>query len=327
MSRIFITRLIPQPAIDKLKQVFTDVQVFAWDRNMTTNEIISGMKKCDVLLCMLTNPIDKAVIDSNPSLRGICNYAVGYNNIDIDYAASKGIIVCNTPDVLTESTADLTWALIMSASRRIVEGDMLMREGKFPGWEPMLLLGRDVYKKTLGIIGMGRIGQAVAKRAIGFGMKIIYYKSSGKIDNLPFEAEFVSFETLLMNADIISIHAPLTPQTRHLIGENEFKLMKPTAVLVNTARGAIVDEKSLVNALRDKVIFSAGLDVFENEPILAAGLVDVPNVVLLPHIGSASIETRTSMALLAAENAIAVIQGKEPPAMVTTTLRGKSSIY
>lgn len=316
MSRILITRKIPDLAIDKLRQAFSKVEVFQPDRNMTTDEIISAMQSCEVLLCMLTNPIGKAIIDSNPKLKGICNYAVGYNNLDVAYAHSKGIIVCNTPDVLTESTADLTWALIMSVSRRIVEGDNLMRKGKFTGWEPMMLLGRDVFGKTLGIIGMGRIGMAVAKRAIGFGMRIVYYKPSGAEANLPFEADYMPLSELLKASDIISIHAPLTAETKHLIGERELNMMKQTAVLINTARGPIIDEKALVIALKAGVIYAVGLDVYENEPSIEPELADLPNVVLLPHIGSASIETRTAMAILAAENAIAVLQGMEPPARV-----------
>ena len=317
MSGIFITRQIPQLAIDKLKEVFTQVEVFPFERNITSEEIITSMRGCDVLLCLLSNPITREIIDSNPNLKGICNYAVGYNNIDISYARKRGIIVTNTPDVLTETTADLTWALIMSASRRIVEGDVMMRTGRFPGWEPMLLLGRDVYQKTLGIIGMGRIGMAVARRAFGFNMKVIYHNASGAIGNLPFKAEFVSLDTLLQQSDIISLHAPLTPDTKHLISEKEFKLMKRTAVLINTSRGPIIDEKALVSALQNGDIYAAGLDVYENEPALEAGLAELSNVILLPHIGSASIETRNNMALLAADNAIAIIQGKEPPARIT----------
>jgi glyoxylate reductase len=316
MIRAYITRQIPQPAIDKLKLTFTDVEVFAEDRNMSSTEIISAMQDCDVLICMLTNQIDKAVIDSNLHLKGICNYAVGFNNIDVAYANSKGIIVTNTPDALTESTADLTWSLLMAAARRVVEGDKLMRSGTFPGWEPMMLLGRDVFGKTLGIIGMGRIGKAVAKRALGFDMKIIYSKSSGPDNTLPFDAEFVDLDTLLEQSDFISIHAPLTPETKHLIGKNEFERMKSTAVLINTARGAILDEKALVAALRNGDIFAAGLDVYEHEPALEEGLADLHNVVLLPHIGSASIETRTNMAMLTAANAIAIINGTEPPTQV-----------
>jgi glyoxylate reductase len=317
MSRVVVTRNIPQPGIDRLKQVFSEVEVFPYDRDVTKAELIDIMKGCDVLLCLLTSPIDKEVIDSNPNLKGICNYAVGFNNIDISYANSKGIIVCNTPDVLTETTADLTWALIMSACRRVLESDKLMRSGTFSGWEPMMMLGRDIYGKTLGIIGMGRIGQAVAMRATGFGMRIIYNKHSGPASDLPFKAEFVEFETLLKEADIISIHTPLTPQTRHLIGYKELAMMKRTTVLINTARGPIIDEKALVKALKNGDIFAAGLDVYENEPKMEDGLADLPNVVLLPHIGSATIETRTAMSLLAAENAIAIMQGKKPPTPIT----------
>lgn len=316
MSRVFITRQIAQQAIAELDSVFTDTEVFAEDRNMSSSEIIHSMRGCDVLISMLTNTISKEVINSNSNLKGICNYAVGFNNIDVDYARSKGIVVCNTPDVLTESTADLTWALIMSASRRIVEGDRMMRTGAFPGWEPMMLLGRDVFQKTLGIIGMGRIGLAVAKRAIGFGMKILYTRASGAWKDLPFEAEFVTLDSLLQQADIISVHAPLTPETQHLISTREFVLMKKTAVLINTARGAIIDEAALIHALQSGEIFAAGLDVYEHEPALTNGLAELNNAVLLPHIGSASIETRTNMARLTAENAIAIIQGKEPPARV-----------
>lgn len=312
MSRIFVTRKIPQPGIDKLKSAFDDVEVWPWDRDLTKAELIEHMHGCNALLSMLTNPLDREVIDSNPHLKGICNYAVGFNNIDVEYAHSKGIAVTNTPDVLTETTADLTWALIMSAARRLLEGDQMMRSGSFAGWEPLMLLGRDVHHKILGIIGMGRIGMAVAARAVGFGMRIIFHNSNCPVDNLPFEAECVELETIYKEADFITIHAPLTPQTRHLIGAKELGLMKRTAVLINTARGPIIDERALVRALQEHQIFAAGLDVYEFEPALAEGLKDLPNVVLLPHIGSASIETRTNMALLAAENAIAILHGQKP---------------
>lgn len=312
MSRIFVTRMIPQPGIDKLKSAFDKVQVFSEDRDLTKSELISSMQGCDVLLSMLTNSIAKEVIDSNPNLKGICNYAVGYNNIDLEYAHSKGIVVTNTPDVLTETTADLTWTLIMSAARRVLEGDQMMRSNLYKGWEPMLLLGQDVHHKVLGIIGMGRIGQAVAQRAIGFGMRIIFHNSNCPVAKLPFQAECVELDTIFKEADFITIHAPLTPQTRHLIGAREFGLMKQTAVLINTARGPIVDEKALVSALRNNRIFAAGLDVYESEPAMAEGLAALSNVVLLPHIGSASIETRTNMALLAADNAIAILKGERP---------------
>lgn len=320
MSRVFITRTIPQPAIDRLMQVFTEVEVNPLPRNLSHAEIISGLQGSDILISMLTDTIDRDVIDSNPRLKGICNYAVGYNNIDYIYANSRGIAVCNTPGVLTETTADLTWALLMSAARRIVEGDAMMRSVNFPGWEPLMLLGVDIYAKTLGIIGMGRIGQAVAKRAFGFGMKVIYYRPGGVIADLPFPAEAVELSVLLQNSDFLSIHTPLTSATRHLIGEAELKQMKPTAVLINTSRGAILKESALVTALQNKTIFAAGLDVYEFEPDVTAGLAALPNVVLAPHIGSASIETRTRMAMMTAENAITVYLGKEPPARITIGL-------
>lgn len=312
MSRIFVTRMIPQPGIDKLKSAFDDVEVFSENRDLTKAELINSMQGCDVLLSILTNPIDNEVIDSNPHLKGICNYAVGYNNIDVEYAKTQNIAVTNTPDVLTDTTADLTWALIMSAARRVLEGDQMMRNNFYAGWEPMMLLGQDVHHKVLGIIGMGRIGQAVAVRAVGFGMRIIFHNSNCPVANLPFEAECVDLDNIYKEADFITIHAPLTPQTRHLVSDREFGLMKRTAVLINTARGPIVDENALVRALKEHQIFAAGLDVYESEPAMTEGLADLPNVVILPHIGSASIETRTNMALLAAENAVLILNNQPP---------------
>lgn len=312
LPKILITREIPQPAIMRLKAEF-DVIINPFPRSMTRCEIIAAISDCAAILCMLTDTIDIEMIQAAPKLKVIANYAVGYNNIDLSVASEHGIVVCNTPGVLTESTADLAWALLMASSRRIVEADAMVRKGDFKGWEPMLLLGNDVFGKNLGIIGMGRIGQAVAKRGLGFSMNILY---SGNAKTLDFPARNVDLNTLLQESDFISIHAPLSLATRHLIGTAEFSMMKASAVLINTARGAIVDESALVKALKEKRISAAGLDVFEHEPKLTDTLIDLPNVVLAPHIGSASIETRTKMALLAAENAIAVIKGKNPPARV-----------
>ncbi len=275
------------------------------------------MKECaEALICLLTDNIDKKVISAAPKLKVISSYAVGYNNIEVEYATQLGIAVCNTPGVLTETTADLTWALILATCRRISESERFLRKGNFKGWEPMLMLGLDVYGKTLGIIGMGRIGQAVAKRATGFAMRIIYYNDVPVSNTLPFETTETDLQTLLKEADIITLHLPLTKETFHLIGKEEFALMKENAVLINTSRGAVIDEKELIKALSEKRIFSAGLDVYENEPDIPQELLALENVVLLPHIGSASIETRTKMALLAAENAIAVMEGRKPPAQV-----------
>jgi len=312
---LFLTRRIPEPAIKMLAEKFA-LKINPYNRALTQQELIEGIKDAEALICLLTDNIDKEVISAAPKLKVISSYAVGYNNIDVEYATQLGIAVCNTPGVLTETTADLTWALILASCRRISESERFLRNGNFKGWEPMLMLGQDVYGKTLGIIGMGRIGQAVAKRATGFEMRIIYYNDTSLSQKLPFEATEVSLKTLLQEADIITLHLPLTKETFHLISKEEFALMKESAVLINTSRGAVIEEKELIKALKTKRIFAAGLDVYENEPDIPQELLALENVVLLPHIGSASIETRTKMALLAAENAIAVMEGKEPPAKV-----------
>lgn len=313
--KLFLTRMIPQPGIDLLKEVF-EISCNHEDRALFRQELIAGVQDADALLCLLTDSIDREVMDAAPRLKVISNYAVGYNNIDVAYATQKGIRVCNTPGVLTETTADLTWALILAAARRIPESDSYTREGLFRGWEPLLMLGQDVFGKTLGILGMGRIGQAVSRRALGFGMKIIYYSPDTDPSTLDFPAEKVDFATLLLQSDILSLHAPLTDETRHMIGKAELKMMKSSAILINTARGPLVDEMALIDALRDGQIFAAGLDVYEQEPDFSMAMLEHRNLVLLPHIGSASIETRTRMAIMAAHNAIAVIQGQEPPAVV-----------
>lgn len=313
--KLFLTRMIPQPGIDLLKEVF-EISCNHEDRALSRQEHIAGVQDANALLCLLTDSIDREVMDAAPRLKVISNYAVGYNNIDVAYATQKGIRVCNTPGVLTETTADLTWALILAAARRIPESDSYTREGLFRGWEPLLMLGQDVFGKTLGILGMGRIGQAVSRRALGFGMKIIYYSPDTDPSTLDFPAEKVDFATLLLQSDILSLHAPLTDETRHMIGKAELKMMKSSAILINTARGPLVDEMALIDALRDGQIFAAGLDVYEQEPDFSMAMLELRNLVLLPHIGSASIETRTRMAIMAAQNAIAVIQGQEPPAVV-----------
>jgi len=313
--KLFITRYIPEEAIKRLEEVF-EVEIFPENRAITHEELKEKVKDIDALICLLTDNIDHEIIEAASNLKCISVYAVGYNNIDVETATKHSIVICNTPGVLTETTADLAWALIMSCARRIVEADCFVREGKFQGWEPMLMLGNDIFGKTLGIIGMGRIGRAVANRALGFDMKVIYYDPQVDPESLPSDYVSVDLTTLCQNSDFISIHTPLTPETRHLIGEKEFNLMKPTAILINTARGPIIDEQTLISALKEHKIAGAGLDVYENEPVIPEELIKLSNVILLPHIGSASYETRTKMALLAAENAIAVIEGKNPPARV-----------
>ncbi|MGC9362093.1 MAG: 2-hydroxyacid dehydrogenase, partial [Candidatus Syntrophosphaera sp.] len=289
MPRIVVTRVIPEPALERLAEVF-EVDLDREDKPLSRELLKEKVRDADALLCMLTEKIDAEILDAAPRLKCVANYAVGYNNIDVDHASQKGIAVCNTPGVLTQTTADLAWALIMAAARRIVESDRLVRAGKFKGWEPMLMLGVDIHEKTLGIIGMGRIGQAVARRAQGFDMKILWHDPGADPDKFPSDYQKADLEELCRQSDFISIHAPLTPETRHLIGAEQFALMKKTAVLVNSARGPIVDEAALVEALKEKRIGAAGLDVFEDEPRVSPGLIELPNVVLLPHIGSASVE-------------------------------------
>ena len=232
---LFLTRRIPEPAIKRLEEKFT-LKINPYNRALTHQELIEGVKDAEALICLLTDNIDKEVISAAPKLKVISSYAVGYNNIEVEYATQLGIAVCNTPGVLTETTADLTWALILATCRRISESERFLRKGNFKGWEPMLMLGLDVYGKTLGIIGMGRIGQAVAKRATGFAMRIIYYNDVPVSNTLPFETTETDLQTLLKEADIITLHLPLTKETFHLIGKEEFALMKENAVLINTSR-------------------------------------------------------------------------------------------
>jgi glyoxylate reductase len=310
---IFVTRTIPTAGLDKLHSYF-DVTINPENRALSKQELIDNIHDKEALLCLLTDPIDKEVFAAGNKLKVISNYAVGYNNIDVMEAAKRNIPVCITPGILTNATADLTFALILAITRRIVESDQYVRQGFFKSWDPNLFLGIDLAQKTLGIIGMGRIGHAVAKRARGFEMNIIYHSRSEK--NIP-DARAVSLDELLKTADIISLHTPLTPETHHLIGEAEFAKMKKTVYLINTTRGPVIDEMALLNALKDHKIAGAGLDVYEHEPLITPGLIELENVVLLPHIGSATVETRTKMAVLAAENAIAIMEGKKPHAMVS----------
>lgn len=280
--------------------------------------VVEQVREVEGVLCLLTDRIDGEVIAAGKRLRVISNCAVGYDNIDVAAATRRGILVCNTPGVLTETTADLAWALLMAAARRIAESDRYVRAGKWRSWSPQLMLGQDVGGATLGVIGLGRIGQAVARRARGFDMRVLYYD----IVRVPeveraVGAEFVELPVLLRESDFVSIHTPLTEETRHLIGAEELTLMKPTAVLVNSARGGVVDAQALAAALRKGEIFAAGLDVFESEPLPADDpLLDLENVVVLPHIGSASVATRTRMARMAAGNLIAGLKGERPPYLV-----------
>jgi glyoxylate reductase len=310
--KIFVTRRIPEPGL-RLLEKHHQMEVNPYDRVLTKEEIIKGVKGKDGLLCLLTDPIDRKVIESEPNLKMIASYAVGYNNIDIKAATKRGIPVSNTPGVLTDATSDMAWALLFSVARRIVEADKFTRTGKFKGWAPMLMHGQDVTNRTLGVVGAGRIGTAFALKSKGFNMNVLYVDEK-KNETLEKEvnAKKVTFDELLKKSDFISLHVPLMPSTHHLIGEKELNMMKKNAVLINTSRGPVVDEQALVFALKEKQIFGAGLDVYEHEPEIAEELKKLDNAVLQPHSASATIESRTKMAIMAAENMVAGLKGEIP---------------
>ncbi len=311
---VFITRRIPDIGLEMLSE---HVEIDLWEEELPPayDVLRERTQRADGLLCLLTDRIDKELIENSARLRVISQYAVGIDNIDIDSATKRKIPVGHTPGVLTDATADFTWALLMSAARRVVEADTFTREGKWKTWGPTILLGVDVARSTLGIIGFGRIGQAVARRAKGFDMRILYYDNK----RLPemeetLGVEYVSLETLIKEADFISLHVPLTPNTYHLIGEKEFSMMKKEAILINTARGSVVDQEALYHALKDRKIRGAAIDVTDPEPIPSnSPLLQLPNLIITPHIASASVQSRTQMAVMAAENLIAGLQGKRLP--------------
>jgi glyoxylate reductase len=311
-KKVYITRTIPDEAIELLEEHF-DVEVNPQDRILLKEELLEKVKGKDAVLCLITDNIDREILEAvGQQCKIFANYGVGYNNIDIVTATQKGIIITNTPGVLDDATADLAWALLMAVSRRIVSADKFTRNGAFQGWDPMMFLGRDITGKTLGLIGAGRIGSNFAKKAKAFDMKILY---TGLRQNLKIEEElgaiYVDKETLLKEADFVSLHVPLLPSTTHYIGEKEFSIMKKTSVIINTSRGPVIDEKALVRALKKGEIWGAGLDVYENEPEVEPELLDMYNVVLVPHIASATMETRTNMGLIAARNIIKVLNGEK----------------
>jgi len=312
--RAFISQPIPIAGLELLRREGISFEINEDDRVLPKSELISRLEGKEGLLCLLTDSIDAGVIGAATRLRGIATCAVGYDNIDLEAATRRGVAVSNTPGVLTETTADLTWALILAVARRIPEADRFTRAGLFMAWGITLMLGADVHGKTLGIEGAGRIGMAVAARARGFRMRIVY-RSPHRNDGLErdLRAERVDLDRLLRESDFVSLHVPLTPETHHLIGERELALMKPGAFLINTSRGADIDEAALVKALREERIAGAGLDVYEGEPQLCEGLKDLENALLLPHIGSASFETRSRMAEMAAMNLTAMLRGERPP--------------
>jgi len=322
---ILVTRRLPSEAMALLEANF-EVECNPHNRVLTRKELLSSVRGKEGLLSLLTDNIDLGVMDTaGPQLKIIANYAVGYNNIDVDAATARRIAVSNTPDVLTDTTADLTMALLLAVARRIVESDVYAREGKYQGWDPLLFLGSDVHHKTLGLLGFGRVGLAVARRASGFDMKILYYDTQRADPEMEKQvgATYVDLETLLRQSDFLSIHVPLTTNTVGLIGSENLSLMKPTAFIINTARGELIQEEALAKALQEKGIAGAGLDVFEHEPAIHPGLTGMNNVVILPHIGSASMETRTKMGLMAAENLISAFKGEIPPNCLNPEVFGK----
>jgi len=317
MTDVFITRKIFPEAIALLDQAHLSYHHDNQDTCLNTEQIQAEIGQAKALICLLTDKIDAAIMDAAPHLKVIANVAVGYDNIDVEAASERGIVVTNTPDVLTEATADLAFTLILAVARRIPEADQYMRTGQFNGWELFQPhLGSDVYGKTLGIVGMGRIGTAVARRgALGFGMNVLYTATHPKPEvETELDANFVSLPELLGQSDFISLHVPLMPETVHLLTMREFQLMKQSAFVINTARGPIIKEDDLVSAIEQGIIQGAGLDVFEHEPKIHTGLAKLEkHVVVVPHIGSATVETRRRMSMVATKNVVVTLAGKTPP--------------
>jgi glyoxylate reductase len=317
--KILMTQRVPDPAyppLEAIGEVEANMQEgVIWPYE----ELLRRGPGHDYIFCLLTDNIDARFLEacaaSTPHLKMVANMAVGFNNIDVEAATRLGIAVSNTPGVLSDTTGDLAFALLMATARRIPEAERFLRAGKYTGWGPLLFCGAEVHHATLGLIGAGRIGKIMAKRASGFEMRVIYYDPFRLLpeDEAAFHLTYLPMEEVLQQADFVSVHTPYMPATHHLISEREFKLMKPTAILINTARGPIVDEKALVRALQSGTIAGAGLDVFENEPAVEPGLLAMEQVVLLPHIASASLKTRTLMATMASDNLVAHFRGQQPP--------------
>lgn len=306
---LYVTRLLPQPVLDAIPRQYR-MLTEPTDLPSTEETLRRGFAEAQAVICTLTDRIDASVLSHATKLKIIANYAVGYNNIDLSAAAQRGIIVTNTPDVLTDATADLTWALLLALPRRVLEGDAWARTGRWPGWTPTQMLGADVSGKTLGIIGMGRIGQAVAQRAVGFRMPVIYAGRHSISSPPGVSWTRRPLDDVLAESDFVSLHVPLTEATRHLIDRRRLALMKPTAFLINTSRGPVIDEAALMSALETKTIAGAGLDVYEHEPVVPVRFVSLPNMILLPHLGSATLETRVRMGLICLDNIAAVLEGR-----------------
>ena len=312
---VTVTNIFPQVALDKLSSE-CDLKINR--TSLTKEELKQKISGSDAVISYLTDRIDQDIIDRGTKLKIIANYGAGFNNIDVTYASERGIWVTNTPNVLHETTADLTWAMILGTARQIVSADRYTREGKFQGWGAKLFLGGDVYEKTLGIIGLGEIGRSVARRALGFNMRTLYHQRNRlpKEEEKKLNVEYATFEKILRESDFLTLHVPLTEETEYMIGNDEIALMKKTAYLIHTARGKVIDDYALVAALREGRLAGAALDVYEDEPELTEGMRELDNLMILPHIGSASFETRDKMALLVADNILDALEGKTPRSLV-----------
>ncbi len=322
---ILVTKRIYPEAIDYLKQ-HAEVEYVDTDDGLNAEDLASHIRGKQGVVSQLTDKFSAEVIDRLEGIRVIANVAVGYDNIDVPAATRRGIQVTNTPDVLTDTTADFAFALLMAAARRVVEGHHYVHSGQWTKWRIDLLVGQDVHHRTLGIFGMGRIGQAVARRAGGFSMRVLYHDAQRAPEQVErdLRLEFTTAEELLRQSDFVTLHVPLMPETRHMIGAEQLRMMKRTAILVNTSRGPVVDEAALAEALGQHVIGGAGIDVFEREPHVHPGLLKLENAVLAPHIASASVDTRRRMSTLAAENAIAALEGRRPPNLLNPEVWDKA---
>jgi glyoxylate reductase len=314
---VLITYPLPEEAV-KIARARAQVDIHMKTTHLIRGDLITRLKGHRGLICLITDLIDDALLAACPDLRVVSNVAVGFNNVDVAAATRRGVVVTNTPDVLTDTTADFAWALLMATARRVVEGDRYVREGKWKQWDFGLLLGADIHDKTLGVVGFGRIGRAMARRALGFNMRVLYQDAipADAAAERELKATRVDMPTLLRESDFVTVHTPLIPETRHLINAPALSTMKKTAYLINASRGPVVDETALVQALTEGWIAGAGLDVFENEPQVHPGLIGLKNAVLAPHIASASHDTRLKMATLAVENCLAVLEGRTPPTPV-----------
>jgi len=322
--RVFVSQPIAPSALARLQKIAAVTMNKDSSKIISKPKMIAGAKKCDILVSLLHDKVDRAVLAANPKLRAVCSMAITPDNIDVAEATKRGIVVTVVPPIVAEATADIHFGLILAVARRMVEGDRMVRAGKFPGSQSNYLAGAAVFGKTIGLVGAGRIGQATARRARGFGMKILYWSPRRKPDaELEIGMEYVTLERLFAESDFVSLHPPMNAETRHMISDKQFAQMKPTAFIINTARGPVIDEKALMRALKKKLIAGAGLDVFEHEPKLPPALRTMKNVVLTPHLGSAVMEVRERMANIVVDNIAAVIDGSVPPNCVNPITLGK----